>query len=409
MTRNILLYLLLACILTSVESCSPTESSSPNIIDSTAEIIDIPHFDEGDIYIQSNEFLDTIYFVPLETNDNSIVGYIDKIQVVGDTIYVLDIRNTKSLKRFTINGKYIDQIGNLGRGPGEYLQPTNFWVDEKDIIISDCYQNKVIFFTLDGSFIKEVLTPFNIHQLARIDDNEFIINIYKDKKIKDFSLIVTDSTFQESKKELYYRPLDKYVLFSNALSLSKNKDGIFYFDNVGDSISKINKHGGAVAKYIFKFNTHSQGDIFKKKAQNEQNQLSDAQKYLTLGSSLLQTDDFVFADLFKEKSLYHLVYSKRSKTSKIFTSFSLDETNPLVIPCWPPIATTKNNTFISRVDAFFITDYWCKNLDPENLKKNKIDPNAPSVRQCKELCSLLKAEDNPVVIFFKIKDYEFDN
>src|SRR5258706_13655557 len=51
-----------------------------------------------------------------------MIGGIDKVQVDGDRIYILDKRRAKALFCYTFDGKLKWKYSRQGRGPGNYLQ-----------------------------------------------------------------------------------------------------------------------------------------------------------------------------------------------------------------------------------------------------------------------------------------------
>lgn len=51
-------------------------------------------------------------FIPLETNDNCLVGNITNIKVINDHIYM--VNQYEKLLVFDLSGKFITQIGNSG-------------------------------------------------------------------------------------------------------------------------------------------------------------------------------------------------------------------------------------------------------------------------------------------------------
>ena len=68
--------------------------------------------------IDLSNFVDGISYIPLETNETNLLGYISKIIISDQFLYVRDNRN---LHLFSRDGKYISQVGVRGKGPGELL------------------------------------------------------------------------------------------------------------------------------------------------------------------------------------------------------------------------------------------------------------------------------------------------
>ena len=54
-----------------------------------------------------------------------------------------------------LTGKYLSRIGQVGEGPGEYLEATDMFYDEneKSICVLDRLRNSIHTYTLDGGLI----------------------------------------------------------------------------------------------------------------------------------------------------------------------------------------------------------------------------------------------------------------
>jgi hypothetical protein len=96
--------------------------------------------------------------LPLETKEECLIGNINQLELSDDTLYILDSNITKALLLFDNAGMFIKKIGHIGKGPGEYSQPTSFTIDnqKKQIQILDTQQSKVIIFSTQGKFINEI-------------------------------------------------------------------------------------------------------------------------------------------------------------------------------------------------------------------------------------------------------------
>ncbi|MFR3330404.1 MAG: 6-bladed beta-propeller [Odoribacter splanchnicus] len=104
-----------------------------------------------------SELFDSLRYVPLETNDNSIFKEVNKIEIDSEgNMYILDREGTNAIYKFNPVGKFVGKIGMQGRGPGEYLEATDFVLYQDTIVeIYDGELNKRIYYSCNGNFIKE--------------------------------------------------------------------------------------------------------------------------------------------------------------------------------------------------------------------------------------------------------------
>jgi hypothetical protein len=99
--------------------------------------------------------LDSVFLkrkvIPLESSDNCLIGEITKILFYRERMFILD----KSIKllAFDMNGKYLFNVGQEGRGPGEYASIRDFDIDETGNIYMLAYQ-KILQYDKDGKYLK---------------------------------------------------------------------------------------------------------------------------------------------------------------------------------------------------------------------------------------------------------------
>ena len=104
-----------------------------------------------DISTPLDSLVSKITVVPLETNDNCLIGqYLVWVKQHKGLIYINNL--FKQLLVFDMNGKFIREIGRLGQGPGEFSDLRDFIFTNEDAIeILDFL--KIESYTLDGKHI----------------------------------------------------------------------------------------------------------------------------------------------------------------------------------------------------------------------------------------------------------------
>lgn len=124
--------------------------------------------------IKISSWVDSISFVQLSSSDNALIGSINKLIRKSNDIYILDRYKTKSLKKFSINGEFITDIGRFGGAPGEYQEPTDFIVNDSLIIVYDQFASRFNYYTLDGNFQYSKKLPFLCLRFKQVSENNFI-------------------------------------------------------------------------------------------------------------------------------------------------------------------------------------------------------------------------------------------
>ena len=134
--------------------CSNSSSGSSSFQEGLQEIV-LADIEERDI-IFPNNLPDSCRFIALETTDNSLIKEVYKVEFADSLIFVQDY-NTRVLV-FDSDGKFINQIGENGRGRGEYFSLKTFYVDSpsKTVVIVDLFGNAFLTYDYSGKFLNEI-------------------------------------------------------------------------------------------------------------------------------------------------------------------------------------------------------------------------------------------------------------
>ena len=80
-----------------------------------------------------SEAIASYKFIPLATDDTTLVGNITKILKYKDNYYIAS--NNKEILVFHTDGSFSHRINRQGRGPQEYVELNDFDIAEDQIVI----------------------------------------------------------------------------------------------------------------------------------------------------------------------------------------------------------------------------------------------------------------------------------
>lgn len=168
--------------------------------------------------------------IKLETTDNSLIG--DVKYVVRDKnsdIYIGDY-HTRKVFRFNKNGKFITCYGRFGGGPGEYHQIMDFAIDMDDSVFL-LTPLKLIRFSKDGKFIKEVRINYFAKDIMFIDDliYVFVLRYRRSTKNKKKILILNSDLKEIGGISKYDERLEKHLYLPKRI-LSKYNNKLYFID-----------------------------------------------------------------------------------------------------------------------------------------------------------------------------------
>jgi hypothetical protein len=105
--------------------------------------------------LKLSDICDSLIYIPLETKKASLIKSINRVDIDGDDLFIQD---GWKLLHFNRSGKFINQIGRTGRGPGEYIC-VGFSLNKKEKVIYAManYKRRVMKFSYNGKLLSNKL------------------------------------------------------------------------------------------------------------------------------------------------------------------------------------------------------------------------------------------------------------
>lgn len=129
-----------------------------------------------------------VKYIPLELTDNSLIRSIDKILYRNKHFYIFDKSANMGILIFNENGKFIKALYRVGEGPGEYIAPIDFDVDDAgNLYIADNARQKIIKYSgNDFEQSEEIYIGCYFMEFAVIDEEHIVLSeIYNQGSVKD--------------------------------------------------------------------------------------------------------------------------------------------------------------------------------------------------------------------------------
>jgi hypothetical protein len=179
-----------------------------------------------------------IRFVPLETTDESIFSEVEQLSVIGDEIFLFDMRMGKLIV-FDKNGTFKRTLDRRGQGPGEYSFCLSFSTNlENDKIYIVDVENKLICYELASfRYLHETKSVGGANVFA-LSDNTFVWLNYMSQSINDqsykFHTITTDHEMNVISSSIDIPFESGYLMYPLYRFYTYNRDLYVFppFDNV---------------------------------------------------------------------------------------------------------------------------------------------------------------------------------
>lgn len=198
--------LLLVCVLISCTSgnkqqASTIEANGVAVINLSENVSDASSLPLSDAVAK-------VEFVCLEATNEALTAGIHLMQVTDHDIWIAHYKDNRIL-RFSRSGKFLNMVGNIGQGPGEYVTLGEFFIDEnhKEVYIVG---GGVLVYDFEGNFKRNVIGYNHYNKFAAaymqhalFENNFFIaqnIALYRPVPIDSlWSFALVDSCFHLKK------------------------------------------------------------------------------------------------------------------------------------------------------------------------------------------------------------------
>jgi len=392
------IFILLCIILVSCNHQSHKENV--DVTDNSLEEIKI--LTEGGVFVPPDSLYQGLPdFIKLETTDDCLIGNITNILFDDSLIFVVDKEQAKTVFVFDMKGKFINRIGKVGNGPGEYTHlSVSLNKDKNQVIIYDVAQLKVIKYDYNGNLLNDKRVPYYCFDYTELQSGKKIFKTRdhdqtRPKEYEGNVLIITDT--------------DNKILFGGCCEFHSNKfscfqypdffyfgDEIFFRPDWCDTLFVVTDEGIFPKYYI---------NIFPDKAPNPaeldiyvddyfQNYLNQHPHFSGDYGDFIELKDFTYINI----ALFgnEIIYSHSTKQVTMSNGFY--NNTPVLASMFmdghEPIARFGDNTIVGWIEPFKLVEVKdkfekCPMTEEERLFIKKIYDG-------------LQEEDNPVLLFYHL-------
>lgn len=395
---KLLFNIILFCVILSCSNRSTNSNTYSNV-----KKIEIP--DKIDEPLPWDSLIDDIKIVPLETNNNCLIGEVCRISNLNEKFYIQDKHN-KVLFIFDEKGKFLFKIAKNGKGNGEYLELRDFKVDLVGNIYILDYQ-KIIKYSSAGEYLASIpLDKYqNIEKYDYLNPLEFALG-----KDGDFYLYNGSMGILKSLKNQFavYKINSKGKLTGRYIPIKRQlfqSEGFFYETRTGYNIQPILGNDTIYSINEGRFEKNYYVDYGKRKLSDEVlpvKQSGLGEYILKLGNSsdycmgirkIIETEDAIAFNFWNKGVLHYVLNSKKSNKQYVGKQYSCKTIRPSNFAC------TYKEYLISVMETNILKGM-CNEISPNDYKKmSGMDKSI--IDQVKNMDNM----NNPALLFIKLKKF----
>ncbi|MCK4465010.1 MAG: 6-bladed beta-propeller [Bacteroidales bacterium] len=341
-----------------------------------------------------SNFVNEIQYIPLETTPSCLLSEVRYLKIFNDNIFISD---NKALYKFNKEGNFIQQIGKVGSGPGEYGQVFWFSIIEEsnEIILLSYPSGRINVHDLETGIYKR---NFKLN----FDTNGFIE--FPPGKITFFTTDIPQSNNQLINNEIYICNLDGKIIDSIPNSRLPKKGNIYgktiyfitngllcYMGSYQDTLVVLSGNTKKKPYVSFDLNNTINGNEIRLERLIGEIQFPD---FLSV-NKILENDKYFFINIQKGIGLYvdddiHRFLYEKASNLLIYCPYLINNIDE-GMPFWPKYIHN-NTVLIYILYPFQIIEHSKSNLTTTNKSDKFI-----------RLANNLKENDNPILAFVELK------
>jgi hypothetical protein len=241
--------------------------------------------------------VESIQYIPLEDNAESIFASIDKLVIENNRIYILDISGTKSLFVFDMEGKFLHKIGTQGEGPGEYTNYINFDVFDNEVYVYDNAKRQMLIYDENGNYKRYEKSSFSFFDFQLLFPKKYLLSLDIHEKNNDNKRILITDDLKKKKITHFTHSKDFKNDKLNVRVFHSFQGKTAYMLPVSDTLFILNEQGNVENGYFFDFGDQKLPDELKSSYGEtvKQRQYHD---YIYIYNAPIKIKQYIFTDLF---------------------------------------------------------------------------------------------------------------
>lgn len=284
----------------------------------------------GTDFLSVSKLIDSIKIIPLQNSDSFLIGGISKLYI-DDSMLFLSDPGSQCIYIFDHHGQVRNKISQTGRGPGEFIHMTDFTITGDRIIIADNILDKLIVYTREGIYIKEIYYPADIEKIEYLKGDLITIFTGYETSVPDKMCL----EIYDIQKETVIRNSFTIPLYAQNSSLELNSTFCRYHDTilfktVYDNALYYITPDSLTYKYYIDFGKYTLDPAFldsKDSGNQTQNfiQFLENGNYASNLDGFIENDEFLFFNFFYNTKLHDVYYQKNNHKPYIINTSKLPD------------------------------------------------------------------------------------
>lgn len=347
------------------------------------QVVVVP--EQADMPIDS--IIGKVDYIKLGDTGDVLIGDVSKLWITPQHIVIVDKFKAMSIFVFDRAGNAQAVINRLGRGPQEYTSLTDVCLtpDQQRIVVLDNSKKKLLYYNMEGDFLYDKNTSFWIGDLAYADEQHIIAKTYGAQN-EDPGL----TSYENKDDNLYI--LDtlmhiKQSMMPRTAILKQFEDRLYVNAIHGDTIYRVAGSNGLVPQYRLDMSAINGVTNFGEESMEKVMEIRKNNAYFP--NDYVDGKDFALFRFSMPVAPYMQLIMHNKHTGQ---NYSIEGASKKALNIYfMEVSYAFDDQFVAAIPAFrFVGD----------------NTPMPGSEQRAAIQKNLTDDDNPVLLFYTLKDPE---
>ncbi len=352
-------------------------------------------------------FTDEVTYISLDSKKT--IGIIDNLVICRDNIFIHSPE--AGIYRYSVSGKFLNEIGKIGRGPNEYTVGSQFDVNAEEKMIHVLNKSReVLNYSYDGNKVSSFKISFSPDQykIRVLNKDKVVIMIGNTSGQSEYNWFITDKKgnviFKKDNSVNFNFPF--FIARSNSVITYKFNENVYYFEEFNDTIFCITDKS-YFPSYIIKndrYRYNHKSFINDIHRYENPKKLSERPQYF-IPKKFLETDDYLFI-MYNGINKHQDIAVLNKENNEIYRQKSNNQMQGISNNIDGGISFYPQYSFFSNSQQFLVQIVFPYQLKEHVRAKHfkKSNPKYPEKKkELEELANSLDENDNPVLMLVKLK------
>lgn len=343
-------------------------------------------------------FIDTVEYIPLETNDSILVGKIGQLYQWKDKFYIHD-KTSDVVFIFDRRGRFCRKISAVGRGPQEYVRIDAFHFSPytEKIYIYCAYSQKFLQYDSEGNYETTFPCRYRLYDVVVFSPDTLLMyggrgyneRFYKDIFPEQYRLVLAtknSAVVNQHLKGRYEKIFNRFA--GSSTGFFNLGETVSLLETFGNTIYEIDRGGNMVPRYYIDFGNFQLPVDLNTPAEEATEILPLLRKNsYALIRDLIEVKDILYIKYAYEGYINKALYYKNSGN---LINFGMVWGNPGDCLPLPDFFSAYGDFFVGALESHFIKRY--------------ADNIAEMPEKIRELAASLTEMDNPCIVKIRFKE-----